>query len=203
MIFEVIFDVETKKFFTDIDGFDPSNLGVSIVSLYWRELDENFKEISGQMQSFFEQDFDKMWPIFLKADRIIGFNSIKFDVPALKPYAPAQFVKGPHLDILAEIKDASGHRVSLNSIAKETLGTKKNDSGENAIKYWEAGDKASLAKLQKYCEMDVEITKRVYDYGRKNGHLKYIDYWNTSRTVTIDFSYPKDPTFLAKQGSLF
>lgn len=203
MVFEVFFDCETKKFFTDIDGYNPADLGVSLVSVYSRQLDDDLKEVSGQMQSFFETDFDQMWPIFLKADRIVGFNSLKFDIPALKPYSPAAFAKLNHLDILAAIKDTSGHRVSLNSVARESLKIEKNDSGENAIKYWEEGSKESLAKLKKYCEMDVEITKKVYDFGFKNGHLRYIDFWNTSRTVPVDFSYPKNFKAEAKQESLF
>ena len=43
--FEVIFDTETKKFFDEVPGNDPSKLGVSITSVYSRTLDENFKEV--------------------------------------------------------------------------------------------------------------------------------------------------------------
>ncbi len=203
MLFEVIFDVETKKFFDEIEGHDPADLGVSLVSTYSRELDDNFQEISGRMQSFFEKDFDRMWKLFLKADRVIGFNSLHFDVPALKPYAPPAFSKLSHFDVLAELKDASGRRVSLNSVARETLGETKNDNGANAIKYFAAGDPDSLAKLLKYCEMDVEITKKVYDHGREHKQLKYKDFWNTVHTVDVDFSYPVNFTAAAKQESLF
>ena len=203
MVFEVIFDIETKKFFDEITGRNPGDLGVSLVCLYARELDEDFKEISGQMHSFFEKDFDQMWPLFLKADRIVGFNSLNFDVPALKPLAPPQWPKLPHLDILAHIKDASGKRVSLNSVARETLKIEKNDWGENAVKYWEKGDKESLEKLEKYCRMDVEITKKIYDYVYLHKKLSYKDFWNSLRSVDVDFSYPANFTSSGKQESLF
>jgi DEAD/DEAH box helicase domain-containing protein len=200
-MFEVIFDTETKKFFDEIDGYDPSKLGVSITSVYSRTLDENLKEIDGKMQSFWEKDFSEMFKLFEKADRIIGFNSITFDIPALSPYLPPHWPKLKHFDILTEIRKVEGKRMSLNSLAKATLGTKKNDSGDNAIKYWTAGDPASLAKLKKYCEMDVEITKNIYDYALKTGSLKYIDFWNETHEVKLDFSYPKsNPTI---QNSLF
>ena len=39
MIYEVVFDVETKKWFDDIEDKDPGSLGVSVLSLYERELD--------------------------------------------------------------------------------------------------------------------------------------------------------------------
>ncbi len=191
-VYEVIFDTETKKFFDDESGFDPSKLGVSIVSVYTRKLGGDLKEIEGKMQSFWEEDFPEMFKLIENADRIIGFNSKGFDVPALSPYLPAHWERLAHFDILDEIKIAIGKRVSLDSLARATLGTKKNDNGENAIKYWLTHSKESLEKLKKYCEMDVEITKNIYDHALHNGVLKYIDFWNETHEVKLDFSYPKE-----------
>lgn len=201
--FEVIFDTETKKFFDATTGNDPSKLGVSITSVYTRSLDENLNEVVGKMESFWEKDFGEMFKLFEKADRIIGFNSIGFDVPALSPYLPSHWGKLPHFDILDKIRKVEGKRMSLNSLAKATLGNTKNDSGENAIKYWNAGDPASLAKLQKYCEMDVAITRDIYDHVLKNGVLKYIDFWNEFHDIKLDFSYPKEENSPVLQGGLF
>ena len=174
------------------------------MSLYTRELDDNFKETHGKMQSFWEQDFDKMWPIFESAHRIIGFNSLKFDVPALKPYAPSLFAKLPHFDIMDQVKRITGHRVSLDAIAKETLGRYKIDSGANSIKYWHKGDPKSLSLLKKYCEEDVAITRDIYDFVIKNEHLMFKDHWNTVREVGLDFSYPVGSGLPAgRQVSLF
>lgn len=200
--FEIIFDTETKKFFDEVPGNDPAKLGVSITSVYERTLDENLNEIEGKMQSFWEKDFAEMFKLFEKADRIIGFNSVGFDVPALSPYLPSHWPKLPHFDILAEIKKIEGRRMSLNSLAKATLGTNKNDVGENAIAYWAEGSEESLAKLKKYCEMDVEITRDVYDFALKKKTLKYIDFWNETHEVSVDFSYPGDQE-PESQGSLF
>lgn len=202
-MFELIFDLETKKWFDETGTTDPGDLGVSIASMYFRELDEQFNEKSGQMISFWENEFDKMWKFFWEADRIIGFNSIHFDVPALRPYAPKEFAKLPHFDILDKIRDESGHRVSLNRVAKDSIGEEKIDKGENAPQYFQNGDPESLKQLAKYCESDVMITKKVYDFGFKNGILKYTDYWNNARTVTVDFSYPSDASTTGRQTSLF
>ena len=190
-MFEVIFDTETKKFFSGIEGYDPSKLGVSITSVYSRTLDKNLSEIEGRIQSFWEEDFGEMFKLFEKADRIIGFNSIGFDVPALSPYLPPHWPKLPHFDILGEIKKVEGKRMSLDALAKVTLGRTKNDNGENAIKYWNEGTKESLAKLKKYCEMDVVLTRDIYDHVLKNGFLKYTDFWNETREIKLDFGYPK------------
>jgi DEAD/DEAH box helicase domain-containing protein len=143
-----------------------------------------------------------MWEIFKNADRIVGFNSLSFDVPALSPYSPSGFSKLPHFDILDEIKKKTGHKTSLHKIAKATLGVQKTDSGENAVIYWEKGDKKSLELLRKYCEDDVRITKDIYDYVLKNKILKFTDYWNNPREVEMDFSYALK-TVSPPQASLF
>lgn len=191
MVTEIIFDVETKKIFDEIEGNDPGDLGVSIVSLYHRQLDDNLSEISGQMHSFFESDFAKMWPLFTNVDRCIGFNTLKFDLPALKPYAPFDLRKLNHLDMLDLVKQAIGYRLSLDHLAQVNLDRQKTDHGLNAVIYWSQGTPESLAKLQKYCEADVLVTRDLYDFVLKNKLLRYIDKWNTSRTIPLNFSYPQ------------
>ncbi|MEL7666149.1 MAG: ribonuclease H-like domain-containing protein [Candidatus Shapirobacteria bacterium] len=196
---EIIFDIETKKIFDDIKGSNPADLGVSIVSIYKRELNEDLEEISGKVESFFEKDFDKMWPVFTNVSRIIGFNSLHFDVPALVPLAPYDFKKLNHFDIMDHIRNSLGFRLSLNAVANETLGHGKIDNGLNAVDYWQEQSNESLSKLKKYCEMDVIVTKEVYDFGLKNKKLKYRDKWNTLRELEVDFSYP-EKTELPQMG---
>jgi DEAD/DEAH box helicase domain-containing protein len=200
---EVIFDLETQKFFDEIEGSDPADLGVSILSMYVRTLDLHFNEIKGEMHSFFEDDLIKSWDYFKNANRIIGFNSKHFDVPALKPYLPIEITKIPHLDILEHVREENGRRVSLNAIVKETLGDHKADDPANAILYWQKRDEVSLAKLKFYCEEDVRLTKEIYDYGLKKKKLRFKDYWNTVRTIDVDFSYPVAEVKNEAQTSLF
>lgn len=192
MFSEIIFDIETKKLFEEIETSNPADLGVSIVSVYRRKIDENYQETEGEMFSFWEPDLSKMWDLFSHADRIIGFNSLGFDVPVLDPLCPYNLKKLAHLDILEKIKLALGFRLSLNAIAHETLNKTKSDVGTNAVLYWNQATKESLEKLKTYCEADVLLTRDVYDYGLKNKRLLYKDKWNTSRIVEIDFSYPKN-----------
>lgn len=200
---EVIFDLETQKFFDEIEGSDPADLGVSILSMYVRTLDENLNEIKGEMISFFEEDLPKAWEIFKSADRIIGFNSKRFDVPALKNYLPQELTKIPHLDILEHVRAVNGKRVSLGAIANGTLGDHKADDPRNAITYWAKHDEESLKKLKYYCEEDVRLTKEVYDYGLKYKKLTFKDYWNDVKTIDVDFSYPKVEIPTEAQDSLF
>jgi DEAD/DEAH box helicase domain-containing protein len=200
---EVIFDLETKKLFDDIPGRNPINLGVSIVSLYQRTLTQNLKEEDGQMISLWEKDLDRLWPIFSWADRIIGFNSVKFDVPVLQAYVNNPLSSFPHFDILEKIKHAFGKRISLNNLAQVNLGKKKTDIGLNAVKYYYQGDQESLKKLKKYCEADVLITKNLYDFVLKKRGLEIPDK-KTKRAswLDLDFSYPKS-FFTVSQEKLF
>lgn len=194
MFTEVFFDVETKKLFSDIETQNPADLGVSIVSVYSRNVDDKNNESDGRMQSFWEADFPKMWPVFMNAKRVIGYNSLKFDVPALSPYSPAYFAKLPHFDIMDEVKKILGFRISLNALAKETLLNYKSDSGVNAVEYFAKGDAESLKKLQFYCEKDVLITRDIYDFAMRNKQLKFKDKWNELRIIDLDFSYPVEAT---------
>lgn len=200
---EVFFDIETKKFFDEIGERDPAKLGVSIVSVYRREVDSNLRELTGEMESFFETDFEKMWRLFEEADRIIGFNSLGFDVPALKPYYNADFSKLKHFDMLVKIREVLGKRVSLGSIAKETLGVEKLASGNEAVEWWALGDKESLLNLRRYCEMDVVVTRDIYDVALRERKLKFKDHWNELREVEVDFSYPKIEEKSESQMGLF
>lgn len=202
---EVIFDIETKKFFDEIDARDPAALGISIVSAYRREIDREMNEISGEMKSFWEKDFDLMWSWFEEADRIIGYNSLGFDVPAVNGVYKGDFSKLKHFDVMKVIKDVFGHRVKLDSVAKESLGQGKIAGGAEAVTWWAKGDPESLANLKKYCEMDVEVTKGVYDFGLKNRKLKFKDHWNEVREIEVDFSYPPEevPKKVEVQMGLF
>lgn len=194
MISELIFDVETKKLFSDITTDDPGDLGVSIVSVYTRLLNDSYDEVRGEMRSFWEKDFASMWSLFEKADRIIGFNSLKFDVPALQPYTTLNFLSLKHFDIMELVRQKTGRRIGLSALAKETIGDDKTDVGTNAVIYWAKGDAESLTKLQTYCEADVALTRELYDFGRKNKIVKYRDKWNNITTIDVDFSYPKKQT---------
>jgi hypothetical protein len=203
MITEVIFDVETQRLFSEIGGNDPDRLGVSIVSAYIREVDADQHEIHGEIRSFWESDLPNLWPIMASARRIIGFNTLKFDVPALSPYAPETFAKLPHFDIMAHVKSALGHFLSLSTLGKYTVGHDKTDVGTNAVLYWKEHSEESLKKLQYYCEADVLLTKELYDYGVANKHLKYMDNWNTVQTFPVDFSYPKEVIDSSRQIGMF
>lgn len=203
MITEVIFDVETQRLFHEIGGTDPSDLGISIVSVYERTVNEDQRELSGHMHSFWEHELPDMWKHFSGAQRVIGFNTLKFDIPALKRYAPTGFESLPHFDIMKLLRDTLGFSLSLDHLVRNTLGKHKTDVGVHAVEYWKKHDEKSLSKLKSYCESDVMLTRDLYDFGVNYKHLNYLDKWNTPKQVAVDFSYPAAVIDASRQIGMF
>lgn len=179
---QVILDVETKKTFDDVGGFFPDKLGISFVGAFVREGHGK----AGEYQSFFEADLPKLFPLLERADVVIGFNIDNFDMPTFIPYYSGDISKIPTLDLMLRIKDSVGHRIGLDAVAQETLGIGKSGDGLDAIKYYNNGN---LDALEKYCLQDVRVTKDIYDFGLKNGKVKFRNKWNRLIEATVDFSY--------------
>ena len=183
----VVFDVETKKAFDEVGGYFPEKLGVSVSGVWYGE-DPTTPSATlgagGILRVFREEDFPEMFKIFETADRIVGFNSIDFDMPALSPYYVGNLLELPNFDILQEVEREVGYRVKLDALAKETLGVQKGGNGLDAIRYFHDGDWESLAK---YCLQDVVITRDLYLKGKKEKKLKYKNKWNNLIEVNVDF----------------
>jgi DEAD/DEAH box helicase domain-containing protein len=102
------------------------------------------------------------------------------------PYYNADITAIPTLDLLTRIKDSIGHRIKLDSVAKETLGVGKTGDGLDAIKYYQTGQ---LEKLEKYCLQDVKVTRDIYDHGLKKGVVSFRNKWNRLIEAEVDFSF--------------
>lgn len=175
----VVFDVETKKAFDEVGGYHPEKLGVSVSGVWYGE-----EGTEGTLRGFREEEFPEMFKIFETADRIVGFNSIDFDMAALSPYYVGNLLKLPNFDILQEVEKKIGYRVKLDAIAKETLGIQKGGNGLDAITYFHEGN---WEKLIKYCLQDVEITRDLYLHALKTGELKFKNKWNELVKVGVNF----------------
>lgn len=159
----MVLDIETKKSFEEVGGdHNKDKLEASVCVVYSYDLNE--------FRAFKEEDFKEMGEWLKNASLIIGFNSKSFDFAVLQPYFKFNLSKLPHLDILEEIYHALGHRLKLESVAQSTLSEGKSGSGLDAIWYYKNNE---WDKLIKYCADDVRITRDVYEYGRKHGHLWY------------------------------
>lgn len=163
---KVVFDIETKNIFEDVGSRNPADLDISVVGLY--DYDTN------KFESFIEEEFERMWPYFQKAELFITFNGTHFDIPLLNKYYKkaglGDLDKTRHLDIFKEIKQTNGRWLKLDKIASGTFGVHKSGDGLDAIVWWRNGE---IEKIRKYCLDDVKITRDVYDFAMKNKKLMY------------------------------
>jgi len=190
MIRQLILDVETQKSFTEVGGFYPEKLGISFVGAIERVGYPEVGEIQETRYELFESDIPLLFPVLERADVIIGFNSDGFDLPALSAYYSGDISKLPSLDLLTVIKNAAGHRVSLDAVAHHTLGTRKSGSGLDALKWYAQGE---LDKIRAYCMQDVAITRDLFDYGRVHHQVKFLNHWNNLIELPVDFTPPVKP----------
>ena len=101
---------------------------------------------------------------------VIGFNIKAFDYKVLSRYTDLDFEEVPTFDMLDEIYQQLGHRVSLDNLAHATLGMEKTGDGVGAIELWQVGE---MEKLKTYCKQDVDITYRLFLAGWQDGYLLY------------------------------
>ncbi|MFA6548034.1 MAG: ribonuclease H-like domain-containing protein [Candidatus Magasanikbacteria bacterium] len=179
MPYEVVFDIETQNTFAEVDN-DFKKLKVSVISLYRTDTDT--------YHSFLESELNQVWPIFEKAERIIGFNSEHFDLPVLNNYYLGDLLLLPHLDLIKKVKDSLGIRLKLSTLAEATLdNVTKSADGLQAVRWWREG---KLDEIKKYCEQDVRVTKELYDFGRQNKQLFYKNLVGEILPFAVNF----DPT---------
>jgi len=169
----IVYDLETKKTFAEVNGPDKvKQLEVSFLGLYSYTQNKYF--------SFYEADLPKLEQILLvERPTVIGFNQIHFDNEAIQPYFRHLNMQSlPQVDILDDIHRTLGFRMKLESVAQATLGEGKSGSGLDAIRYYREGN---FAALSKYCLDDVRITKDIYDYGCLHGYILYTSGGNSYR----------------------
>jgi len=179
---EVVFDLETQRSFQEVGGKQNIHqLKLSLAVLY--------DYSTGQFATFREAEADRLVDELLAATRVIGFNIKNFDYAVLRGYRAdvdfRQLGAKKTLDLLEKIAQQWGFRVSLDSIAKATLGRGKSGQGLDALRWYKEG---RFDLIERYCRDDVDITRQVFEFGRDRGHLKYLDRFGEIRTSPVDWN---------------
>src|SRR3989344_2597805 len=183
---DVVFDVETKHSFDEVGGRNNfEKLGVSVVCAYVYGDDPSTALGAGQYYSFEEHELPEFEKLLSAAGCVIGFNIHHFDLPVLKPYLAINVKKLPTLDLMDGVERGVGFRVSLDNLAEQTLGARKSGDGLQAIRWYKEG---KIDEIKKYCMKDVELTKNLYEYGVKNGHVLFYSR-STSGRVSIPVNW--------------
>lgn len=171
----IFLDIETQNDWTGGEVFKLSDQKISYVGV----IDEQ-----GNEYDFWEEDLPKIEPMLREADLIVGYNLVGFDMPIIGNYLGEEIVKLPNLDLMVAAYKKLGFRPKLDSLTTATLGASKIGSGADAVRYYAAGE---YDKLKEYCLEDVRLTKRLYEYGRDNGSIKYYDKGGFVKDLEIDW----------------
>jgi len=165
---KIVFDLETQKEFKEVGGKQNlAELKISVVGAY----DYATDTLRGYLENEIEE-FEKL----LKDSVVIGYNIRQFDFPVLKPYLKNTDIDSVEMiDIMEELQNILGYRISLDSVAEATLGIKKSGHGLQAVEYYRRGE---IDKIVSYCLDDVKITRDIYEFAKKNGYLKFKAGWD-------------------------
>ena len=173
----VYFDLESQKLFEEVGGRDASKLLLAC-GVTWSTARNDFAV-------YWEKDVQALIAELKSADRVIGFNTIKFDYEVLRPYAPNENFRALRsIDILQDVFRTLNFRLSLDSIARGTLGTTKTADGVMSVEWFRQGE---LDKVAEYCKADVDITRRVYEFGRDHGFLHYYSKLGSKLKVPVNW----------------
>ena len=172
----LVFDLETQNIFQDTGSSDPTSLDISVATVYDYGTETYTTVTIDELQT--------LWPIIEQAEALVGYNSNHFDIPLLNKYYPGDLTTIKSIDILEDIKASLGRRLRLDSVAAATVGAKKSADGLQAVRWWRNGE---IDKNKKYCEQDVKVTKKVFDYAREHGHVLFKDGYR-KREIPLDTS---------------
>ena len=173
----VSFDLETQKLFEDVGGRDPSKLLLAC-GVTWSTARNEFAV-------YWEKDAAALVAELKSADRVIGFNILNFDYAVLQPYASNENLRSIRTtDMLQDIYRTLGFRLSLDSLAKATLGATKSADGVQSVKWFRDGE---LDKVAEYCKTDVDVTRHLHEFGRDNGFVNYYSKLGSKLKVAVNW----------------
>ncbi len=174
----MLFDLETRRSSKEVGGWANTHrmlLAVGVV-LHLQE---------GRFETFREDRVHELIARLEGADLVVGFNIRRFDYPLLSAYTGIDYNRTlPTLDLLEDVHRTVGRRISMNDLARETLGVEKSADGLQSLE-WVRQDRLDL--VEAYCQRDVEILRDLYLYGRRLGYVLYRDRRNATLKLPVDW----------------
>lgn len=158
-----VFDLETIRSAEDVGGWNRAEMmGVSLGVLYDSTQDSYF--------TYLEHEMEDLVNHLSTLNLVVGFNNKRFDNRVLSAYTTVNLHALPNLDLLEEIHNILGYRLSLNRLAEHTLGVQKSGDGLQALQWYKEG---RIDLIQHYCRKDVEITKNLFIKGLDQGFFLF------------------------------
>jgi len=162
---EIYLDVETQRIAEEVPG------GWDNIRAFGLALAVTWDGANGYRE-WYETEAGRLIGELCAFERIITFNGLRFDFEVLSAYGDVRELRGKSLDLLQDLKRRLGFRVSLQNLARATLGTGKTGSGLDAVKWWRSGDPALRQRVVEYCRRDVEILQEIVAFGRREGFVR-------------------------------
>ncbi len=172
---DIFFDLETQRSIQEVGGRDKLHLLRVSVAV-------TFSTVTNEFKSYHEKDALALVADLKAADRVIGFNLLNFDYPVLKAYTPERLNDLKTLDLLDDIYNKLGFRIGLDALASATLGSNKAADGLMAIRWFKEG---KIEQLISYCCDDVAITKKLFEAGRDQGFVMYVDREGRKKKINV------------------
>ncbi len=157
----LIVDLETQNLVQDVGGWGHvDKLKISVACAYDSKTQE--------MLVYRENEISKLND--LCEDRlVIGYNIRGFDLVILEAYG-LDLSRLDVFDIMYDVQTLTRQKyLKLETIAQGTLNVGKSADGLMAVEWWKSGE---MDKIIQYCKQDVEVTRDIFEYGRKHGHVK-------------------------------
>jgi DEAD/DEAH box helicase domain-containing protein len=172
------FDIETQRLADEVGGWSNVHLmRLAVAVLYDSRLD--------RFEVFAEEQAGDLINRLQDFDLVVGFNVKRFDYRVLGAYTPLNFSAIPTFDLLEDIHQKLGFRLSLAHLAEQTLGKTKLADGIQAVQWFRQGD---LESVTRYCKDDVAITKELFEYGLNRGYLLYRTKQGQAVRLPVDWS---------------
>ncbi|MGD2098891.1 MAG: DEAD/DEAH box helicase [Desulfobacterales bacterium] len=160
-LFYGVFDLETQRSAAEVGGWQHADrMGISCGVVY----DARKKTF----RSYLENQTADLISSLRRFDLVVGFNIKRFDYHVLKGYSSFDFTVLNTIDILEEIHNHLGFRLSLAHLVEQTLNTSKTADGLQALRWWKKG---RINDIIEYCKMDVKLTRDLFEFGRRKGYL--------------------------------
>ena len=153
-------DLETKYTATDVGGWVPAKLGLSVAVV-----------VTGcTLRIFKEKEIDKLVHVLQTAKCVVGYNLKNFDFGVLEGYKTDLINQVTCFDMMEDLGRIAGRRIRFSSVERATLGLTRELDGLHMVKAWKTGD---LVGLIEGCCNDVLAFKAVHEYGMENGEVLY------------------------------
>ena len=177
-----VLDIETRRSAREVGGWHRADrMGISCVVLYDSGADRFYEFLQDQVKPLIER--------LRQLDLVVGFNIKRFDYKVLSGHTDFDLHTLPTLDILEEVRKRLGYRLSLDHLARVTLGAEKSADGLQALEWWKEG---RIRDIIDYCRVDVEVTRDLYLYGKEKGYLLFQNKAGNTVRVPADWSGNKE-----------